>query len=179
MNTALLLEIRRLILEEPLRLNMRDWSSGITNAPVRPACDTVACIAGWAVAIDRGGPDLSTATDVLTGYFGDFEYDARCLLELTREQALRLFFVGFWPAQFRAATHTYKHNVHISDTPSQDEIDAGYAEVFTSAPDPATYLCPHKVAGWPVAVNLQPQTVEYAQLVARRIDHFIATDGAE
>lgn len=149
MNVEKLLEVKAIILAEPLRVRMDDWASDEFESPLRPACDTVACLAGWTVAMGRiqtGACQFEDGVDILAGYCGDFAIDAQLILGLNAEQARRLFYVGLWPDEFKAPEHDYR------------------SDMF---------------ADWPVAGNLQPQTAAYAELVARCIDHFIATEGRE
>jgi hypothetical protein len=56
----LLKKIRKLILEEPKRLDMRDWVKALsgnkdvwTKPSALPACGTVACMAGWGAVLLR------------------------------------------------------------------------------------------------------------------------------
>lgn len=147
--------IKQIILEEPERMVMTNWCS-IDHAPDPdecfrfnvPECNTVCCIAGWAVAIKEmqrlrlgaiGQPVikniLSLDFDMVTH---DYEKDACEFLGLEYVEnswvstASRLFFASSWPWLFRMALR-----------------------------------------------EVVPQTPEYAAVVARRIDHFIATDGQE
>ena len=147
MNVELLLRIKQLILEEPKRVRMASWSSNVV--PVRPQCDTVACIFGWAVALDRvehGQGSLSGGCNILKGINIDFLECGGRLLKLNPGQASRLAFVNQWPDQFKAV----------------QEIDGIWWG-----------------AAWPLIGKPAPQTQEYAEIVARRIDHFIATEGRE
>ncbi len=175
MNIALLQQIKQAILEEPLRLRMEDWVSGPSLTNKRPACDTVGCIFGWAVALDRlnhGLVSLKNGENLLAGFWGSFFEDGRDLLDLTEKQATRLAFVGFWPSEFKAAEYA---EMTESDGPNPVVVRRWSAR---DNPQPGV-VSKFSMAAWPVAHGLRPQTRKYAELVARRIDHFIATDGRE
>lgn len=168
MNVEKLLEVKAIILAEPLRVRMDDWASDEFESPLRPACDTVACLAGWTVAMGRiqtGACQFEDGVDILAGYCGDFAIDAQSILGLNAEQARRLFYVGLWPDEFKAPEHDYRSD-------RDGRIIRHY-----KAGDRPRHLS--EFADWAVAGNLQPQTAAYAELVARRIDHFIATEGRE
>lgn len=56
----LLRDVRDAVRAEPLRLNQNDWiqtfahrPSWISDKESRPACGTVACVAGWAIVLRR------------------------------------------------------------------------------------------------------------------------------
>lgn len=55
MNVKLIRRIQKAILAEPKRVNMSDWAFHPSWVAKRklPRCNTVTCIAGWAVALDR------------------------------------------------------------------------------------------------------------------------------
>jgi hypothetical protein len=64
MNTELLLKVKEAILDSPERFDMSEWYDGrlgwcstspgkILNDMTDPACGTVACLAGWCVAISE------------------------------------------------------------------------------------------------------------------------------
>lgn len=88
MNVELLRRIKVHILEEPKRLYMGFWrisNRDFFKDPDRmPECGTVACIGGWA--------------EVLSG---NFDNNPEATLDITQEQASRLFYESHWPAQFR------------------------------------------------------------------------------
>lgn len=54
---GLLSEIRRLILEEPLRYNQTWYWSNTNIGGLAPACGTVGCVAGWTCALKGHTPD--------------------------------------------------------------------------------------------------------------------------
>ena len=98
-------EIRDLILAEPAPINMTDWHT--TVSAVMPACGTIGCIAGWAVACcwaeDRTAvSDTERFSGVLNGYSGEFLDDAAAWLSLDSDEVRRLFYSLYWPAQFTA-----------------------------------------------------------------------------
>jgi len=100
MNTKLLLEVRKLILEEPRRFNMDYFAATDEFYPhvvhrQTPPCGTVACIAGWATiehARAEGRSDLSV--DFLNGIGRRTGAQA---LGLDEAQSSRLFFTEEWP----------------------------------------------------------------------------------
>ncbi len=81
-------QIEIMILEEPKRIRMEYFAFNPDEIPddERPACNTVGCIGGWAVAIGlkRMGAKLWATAGV--------EYKAQELLELDEVQAERLFY---------------------------------------------------------------------------------------
>jgi len=121
MNVKLLREVKRYILAEPLRFNMRDWGKGSAHAP----CGSVACIAGNACIVGEKGLGFKIPTKVRKGqrvidwqgwynseFIGEFIGPEECaseLLGLTTAQADRLFLIeslhGFvgWPERFEKA----------------------------------------------------------------------------
>ena len=52
-NVKLLKKVRKLIAEEPKRLNMGLWGSQLRRGRSRPPCGTVACLAGWTILASR------------------------------------------------------------------------------------------------------------------------------
>jgi hypothetical protein len=95
-NTELLARVRAHILEEPRRFRMERYvaTPGYYDLPAEqsPPCGTVACIAGWAVAITDGlnsitGPDA----------YGKIEGRA---LELLGLEESSLFYHTCWPDEF-------------------------------------------------------------------------------
>lgn len=119
MNTELLLKVKAAILEEPKRLDMSDWAMSefdmkLLPEDIQPPCNTVACIAGWAISIHNNifGEELYTlvkskpaqyaAEGVYDHYHFGPHFEAKGLLELTEEQADSLFYREYWPLQFRA-----------------------------------------------------------------------------
>lgn len=167
MNIDKLRAIQAQILAEPKRLTMQDFSLDMIDVEesMRPQCETVACLAGWTVALDRVSHGLVEPVDMLAGYDGNYVQDAQKVLDLTDAQALRLFYSGFWPAQFKMPVFTC--------------VDEGERLTFVLDSVEPGVTPEYLMAEWPVAGNLAPQTPEYASLVSSRIDHFIATDGAE
>lgn len=97
MNVELLQRVKASILEEPRRVNMcffldRADSVGL----LKPTCNTVGCIAGWAAAItwmDRN-QGLSLANDEIdpiVDVFRSVDASAR-VLDLSHRQATELFY---------------------------------------------------------------------------------------
>ncbi len=81
-------QIEAMILEEPKRIRMEGFAFRPREIPdsERPACDTVACLAGWAVAIvhDKRGEELWN--------FCGIPEEAQKLLGLNALQMLDLFY---------------------------------------------------------------------------------------
>jgi sugar phosphate isomerase/epimerase len=98
----LLLQVKRLILEEPRRINMDvpQYVEGANNGTMSttdyPPCGTVGCIAGWADVAAKGGVDISLRSRMWRGV----EVRARKLLNLSKNEADKLFFVHYWPSNF-------------------------------------------------------------------------------
>jgi hypothetical protein len=112
------------ILAEPTRFNMAEWAVRLFNA-VGEMCGTTLCIAGF-IATDAGAElrttqgrfvrFVSTAIlrarvpDSSDAYYKDKDIDAvypaevaQWILQLTDEQAKRLFYVDRWPSVYAEA----------------------------------------------------------------------------
>ncbi len=110
MNTELLREIQKAILDTPTRFDMSDWIQKADESP----CGTTACIAGYAVLIDELQKKNETLqnTKEITKFRAEIEdwveengtipFRAQKLLDLTNDQCRRLFHVSRWPSQFWA-----------------------------------------------------------------------------
>lgn len=151
MNIPLLRKVQRAILEEPRRIDMREWikatprevkrilKSGDTiysgrRAALNVPCNTVGCIAGWTIALTKHVRGYSKLENIFS------HLEAAKVLDLSEILYYRLFYVN--------------------------------KDVFTNDrrwPDV-----------WVDKLNsLSPQTRAYAEHVARYIDYFIikhATD---
>ena len=98
MNVAVLEKVRDHILEDPRRLNMRDWIWHYTDNQVRlnsdilPPCGTVGCIAGW--ILELYGHELEKET-------GDIVKDAAKLLGVDLSEACCLFHLEYWPKDYQ------------------------------------------------------------------------------
>ena len=102
MNTKLLRQIIREIEAEPLRCNMTDWVD--TDDPIA-SCGSVACIAGFAAAINlretaKGRQSWKSLIKTLYSKYYNIIDDATDLLDITRKQRERLFFIVDWPHEF-------------------------------------------------------------------------------
>lgn len=123
MNTELLLRVRDHILAEPRRLNMSRWAQPARpgnkvkiqyelgeqisdensvkrlTARTAPPCETVACIAGWAVTLNN--PELIKG---LSFYQINWYRRAQAALDLENDLlADRLFYPQYWPEPFCSA----------------------------------------------------------------------------
>ena len=99
MNTKLLRKVKKVVLEEPRRLDMANWiQTNMTALPAeeRPPCGTVACIAGWAIHLSGVDPALTP---------GAYSEIANGLLGLDEDQGRRLYYTGSWPESFDEAYH--------------------------------------------------------------------------
>lgn len=106
MNTKLLRQVKRIILDEPKRLYMTTWIyTALEGESERPPCGTLGCIAGWAALLDSGGADnLNKAKDAIRGKGESVAKVAKKALELGVGQANRLFYLPGWPRHFH---HSY------------------------------------------------------------------------
>jgi hypothetical protein len=94
----LLLQVKKHILDEPLRLYMRRFEvHNNGNVVLRdrngvrrlfPKCGTAACIGGWGAILSRLPGD-------------EWDRDYRALFGLTENESYRLFNPDMWPKQFR------------------------------------------------------------------------------
>jgi hypothetical protein len=106
-NIELLRRVQAHILAEPKRMYMFAWLIGPSQFDDEghynngqngdtlnaPACKTVACIRGWAYQL--------TNTSLPLGEYYCYYSSSDPILELTREQCDRLFFVTCWSAEFQ------------------------------------------------------------------------------
>lgn len=101
MNTRLLRRVAKHIAEEPRRLNMGFLYRPATHFDndLRPPCGTVGCIAGWALIIGLKATKFDDCFPVVSGKTVDVT-DARKLLKVDNDN---LFFLHYWPVQFKAA----------------------------------------------------------------------------
>jgi hypothetical protein len=121
------------------------------HADQNSPCGTAACIAGWAVTIQMKAEKLREARFAYDAGDGNegVERDGKKALGLTDQQAYRLFFYDTWPVPFR---HEYSEasGFWYDDPVSGEFVKGAYVD--------------RRVA---------------AEVAARRIDHFIATEGRE
>ncbi len=118
MNVELLDQIKQAILEEPRRIRMYDWVTRISDVPEdkRPPCGTVACIAGWAVALSTG-----LRGDALYDYDG-ISSAAADLLDCDPDI---LFHVSEWPKSWRERLDKVS-----SGTPAYAAVVAEFIDEF-------------------------------------------------
>lgn len=114
MNVELLRKVKDYILAEPKRLHMGDWGCKFSNAMLErrpelrnvvPICQTTACIAGWAVILEKPellnlNPDNETEQDKFQVAMDHARAWASDLLELDYEEGQRLFYELNWPILF-------------------------------------------------------------------------------
>lgn len=99
MNIRLLRRIQKVILEEPKRIRMGTWVTKHHEIPLEqlPACNTIACIAGWAVSLKE-----KRLAEQLERIWLDVEDRACEALELKTQSADKLFYSTRWPEKFQA-----------------------------------------------------------------------------
>lgn len=127
MNTKLLLKVKAAILAEPLKFDMAAWFAPEKKSP----CGTTACIAGWAISLDRKWKRLKPGLSQMRHFYFRPEKLAGEAIGIDFDQTERLFFRCNWPP---GMSHAYVH-----ETTARGR----------------------------------------ARIAARRIDHFIKTNGAE
>ena len=116
-NVRLFQRIKRAILAEPLRLNMRSWIDWVGNPysgllslrskRQSPTCGTVACIAGWACLLSELGhlpksPNETRATRTAASINQRISEEAAKLLQLSEETCKQTFTEDLWPDPFRS-----------------------------------------------------------------------------
>jgi hypothetical protein len=109
MNVELLQKIKVHILEEPKRLCMSSWrirGAHIERADLmRPECDTVCCISGWAAELSDSKNCIGRAD--LLGLEGHPGYPTTRQVsgKDSASQAQRLFYTSCWPSKWQRALH--------------------------------------------------------------------------
>lgn len=107
MNVELLRKVQAEILKEPRRFRMDKWVNldavGVGDSD--PPCGTAACIGGYAVILAQGEvdhvEDWKKRAEDLWGHGGSFAgVTARQQLELTSQEAERLFYINGWPDEY-------------------------------------------------------------------------------
>lgn len=110
-NISLFRDIQAAILVQPLRINMGHWALDKAfqkRLQQEPPCGTVACIAGWAVALSKKIMEDDLFYIDLNG--GSIEHQAITELGIDLGQASRLFFTISWPRKFRDRINLYAIN---------------------------------------------------------------------
>lgn len=105
MNVKLLRAVKRAILEEPRRINMREGCK-LVRGKNSPACGTVGCIAGWAMLLDRrkhASESLRTAAKRVPASWDDMEAPSQALLNLPNDKWERLVYIWNWPDDLKEA----------------------------------------------------------------------------
>lgn len=95
MNVPLLRKVQAAILEEPKRLDMGSWAYRTDHVDNGPKCGTVACIAGWAIILNK--TDKPARFSLFVHDSSDTCDIAMGLLGLKDDN---LFFEDYWPAKF-------------------------------------------------------------------------------
>lgn len=104
LNVKLLEKIREHILDEPKRMNMGCWIT--QGEDLKPACKTVGCIAGWAVALSIPKTRRTFAKDLPVSSV-DIERMAEELLRLPHYHTDELFLPLHWPERFTHRLNKY------------------------------------------------------------------------
>ncbi len=127
LNVDLLRKVQAAILEEPKRVNMDLWAFPIewqVESGQNPPCNTVGCVAGWSIALEKNlrGNDLATEFSI--------EHQAiKLLLGVTEPASAhygimgKLFYISSWPTEFRARMQRWNGS-HVVDpgTPEYAQI---------------------------------------------------------
>jgi hypothetical protein len=106
MNVKLLRRVKRHILAEPSRLNM---SVGLGPSDDAPR-GTAGCIAGWTAILSLKFSHADVQECGMELQWSDVSSAATNALRLTADEALVLFDVRYWPAQFRESFHSAYFN---------------------------------------------------------------------
>lgn len=131
MNVKLLRKVQCAILKNPKRFDMGYWFTNsrafFLNAKTIKAkkkrfenCGAAACIAGWACLLSKD------TTNYNSEYRDHTLVIARKLLDLTRDQANKLFFDGVWDNPFRS------NFINASTKAEQAKIASAYIDKFIS-----------------------------------------------
>jgi hypothetical protein len=98
-NVPMLQKIKEVILAQPKRVEMYDWLRHRSPKRGGPVCGNVGCIAGWACLLsEKEGRTLAAKGRALIDRYRytDYKTNGREALDLSREQADRLFFLDVW-----------------------------------------------------------------------------------
>jgi len=111
MNTKLLLQIAEDMLKRPTQVNMYDWATDENAIGDEPGgCGTAGCIAGFALARRSFRGNLMKMRDRYCRDGRNPETHAAIALDLTDEEADRLFYLDHWPVELqRAYTDAYSY----------------------------------------------------------------------
>jgi len=124
MNKERLLELADVIERAPVEsFDMDDWLRLNVNAP----CGTAACIAGHTCLHFVAGYDnrfeVAKARGVSIGVlFSSIEIAARDVLELTDEEADRLFFASSWPSEWE--------EIYENEHKTRNKVASAYIREF-------------------------------------------------
>lgn len=138
-----LLKVKAHILEEPRRLDMRDWVVVVKGEKVFPArsfpdmpdyvppCGTVACLAGWVTFLFSEDP-LKNDPKWMHRFS---EVEAETLLNLSPRTTRDLFYPGNWPSDlaYRYENAELDKDRVAMAAVTADRIDRFIAENYTLA----------------------------------------------
>ncbi len=113
LNHPLIEQIIEKILAEPRAFNMeivlQEAGEAGQYGELAPACNTVGCIAGWAVLLTHGIQQAHTYTHPGLKPRQDIIEEAAGLLGMSKQEAKQVFFVENWPDPF---WHDYREVGH-------------------------------------------------------------------
>lgn len=98
MNTKLFEHIIECIQAEPTQFDMYMWQIWNTK---ESTCGSTACIAGWAAWLTSPDSVKDLDNNVLNLGYWEISSQAIKALEITEEQAQKLFHVDNWPEKYR------------------------------------------------------------------------------
>lgn len=106
MNTKLLRQVKKAILEHPDQFEMRWWFTndleldyGNVNR-IAGGCGTAACIGGWALHLKHKQDTLNATREYIDSAWIMYATDATDLLGLNADESTRLFNHAKWPLRF-------------------------------------------------------------------------------
>lgn len=122
MNVRLLRRVQKKILKEPEQFLMERWYEH--NPETVPNCGTAACIAGWAVALERRlTPEQARKKIYNPGTISDFIDYAASLLNIGRRDAEALFSRDAWPDDLNSEYNKNRNNHKARARIAAERID--------------------------------------------------------
>lgn len=115
MNTRLLREVQKAIVEHPAHFDMGIFGHGLKadelfhEEPPESACGTAACIAGYTVALSAGRTPRHGSIATKAARLLGIAYDGG--LSDFKDEGSRLFYVDEWPARFARRYQRASRNV--------------------------------------------------------------------
>lgn len=129
LNVELLERVKAHILEEPRRFEMASWAEHSDDAP----CGTAACIAGWALILEKGARLLDDGVTLL--YRNNRRIlsegnDAARLLGIDIKIAMELFSVSRWPSDLEYEYLDLEYDDSLEGRQAKAEIAARRIDRF-------------------------------------------------